>query len=156
MYIALKRVLPWKEFTTMSKAKMLEARRLIEQKRYDDARSILIQVDHPTADKWLAKLDQIAPVREPQSFTIKAVIVLALYWVFWIPGLIANILFLNEARSVAKRTQVRPDGIGCLWWLMIANSVFVSVFVVVGVLILISIAITGSQPSTSPFIYTLF
>jgi hypothetical protein len=39
---------------TLSKAKAL-----IEAKRYEDARAILIPLEHPTAEKWLAKLNQI-------------------------------------------------------------------------------------------------
>ena len=50
----------------MSKQKMLAARELINEKRYDEARAILQAVDHPTADKWLAKLDQIAPESIPE------------------------------------------------------------------------------------------
>lgn len=46
----------------MSREAMLEARELIKAKRYDEARFILHSIDHPTAQEWLAKLDQIAPV----------------------------------------------------------------------------------------------
>lgn len=38
-----------------------QARDLITQKKYHEARSILLWMDHPTAKAWLAKLDQIAP-----------------------------------------------------------------------------------------------
>jgi hypothetical protein len=48
-----------------TKAKMLEARRLIEAKQYDEARAILRTIQHPTAEQWLAKLDAIAP-EEPE------------------------------------------------------------------------------------------
>ncbi len=40
---------------------MEEARDLIAQKRYDDAREILVDIDHPVARKWLDKLDEIDP-----------------------------------------------------------------------------------------------
>lgn len=43
------------------KEQMLRARELIKQKRYDDARAILFTVNHPTAQQWLAKLDEIDP-----------------------------------------------------------------------------------------------
>lgn len=49
---------------------MQEAQKLIKQKRYEDARSILITVDHPTADKWLARINQImgeTPTPKPSS-----------------------------------------------------------------------------------------
>lgn len=45
----------------MAKEKMVEAKSLIQQKRYNEARAILRSVNHPTAMKWLAKLDDIAP-----------------------------------------------------------------------------------------------
>jgi len=44
---------------------MLQARELIKQQRYDDARAILRQIDHPTAAQWLARLDEIAPAAPP-------------------------------------------------------------------------------------------
>lgn len=39
-----------------------KARALIQAKRYNEARRLLVQIDHPTADKWLTRLDEIAPV----------------------------------------------------------------------------------------------
>lgn len=53
------------------------AHALIRQKRYDEARQLLVQVDHPTARNWLMKLDEIAPAQTapaappPQESTIK-------------------------------------------------------------------------------------
>src|SRR5829696_3714612 len=43
----------------MQRDKMLEARQLITEKRYSEARLILEAVDHPTAKQWLQKLDEI-------------------------------------------------------------------------------------------------
>lgn len=48
----------------MSKAKMQAAKELIEAKQYDEARSILKTIDHPTARFWLAKLDALSPVKK--------------------------------------------------------------------------------------------
>jgi ERCC4-related helicase len=45
----------------MSQSKMMAAKELIQEKRYKEARVILQTVSHPTATKWLDKLDQIAP-----------------------------------------------------------------------------------------------
>src|SRR5258708_1944031 len=39
--------------------KMIEARDLIKNKRYAEARKILETVDHPKAKEWLTKLDEI-------------------------------------------------------------------------------------------------
>ena len=40
----------------MSKTKMLAAKELISEKRYDEARVILRSVDHPKAVEWLEKV----------------------------------------------------------------------------------------------------
>jgi hypothetical protein len=45
----------------MAKVKLEQARELIKAKRYDEARKLLEGIDHPTANKWLAKLAEIAP-----------------------------------------------------------------------------------------------
>lgn len=47
----------------MSKAKLVAAKELITEKKYDEARALLRDVDDPIAKKWLAKLDEIAPQR---------------------------------------------------------------------------------------------
>ncbi|MEP7284525.1 MAG: hypothetical protein ABI947_02000 [Chloroflexota bacterium] len=44
-----------------SREKMQQARELITQKRYDDARAILRTVNHDTALDWLDKLDKLDP-----------------------------------------------------------------------------------------------
>jgi len=58
----------------MPRERMLQAREHIKAKRYDEARAILKTIDHPTARKWLAKLNEIAPPPEPKSFLSKPVI----------------------------------------------------------------------------------
>lgn len=40
-----------------TKEKMLQARQLIQEKKYSEAQKILRTVDHPAAKEWLAKLD---------------------------------------------------------------------------------------------------
>ena len=48
----------------MATAALQRAQRLLKEKKYDEARAILKTVaEHPTAQKWLAKLDEIAPKR---------------------------------------------------------------------------------------------
>lgn len=45
----------------MVKELIPRARELILQKRYEDARILLYQLEHPTARKWLKQLDSISP-----------------------------------------------------------------------------------------------
>lgn len=53
------------------KDQMLKARELISQKRYDEARAILVKIDHPTARDWLAKLDARAAAGKATSTASK-------------------------------------------------------------------------------------
>lgn len=66
---------------------------------------------------------------EQKSFTTPAIITLVLYFVFWIPGLIANIVYLNEANNVQRVSGRAPEGKGCLIAMLV-------VFVVLPVLLL--------------------
>ncbi len=43
----------------MAREQLERARDLIKAKRYDEARAILQNIDHPTAQKWLEKLDEL-------------------------------------------------------------------------------------------------
>jgi len=45
----------------MSKAKFEAAKELIAEKKYDEARSVLNTIDHPTAREWEAKLNKLDP-----------------------------------------------------------------------------------------------
>jgi hypothetical protein len=49
-----------------------------------------------------------------RSFTGSAVLTLVLYLFLWLPGLIANIVFLKEANKVEQLTGKAPEGKGCL------------------------------------------
>jgi hypothetical protein len=64
----------------MSKQRLQAARELIQQKKYAEARRILKGMDDPTAQKWLAKLDEIAPehTRSKQNRVLVGVIALML------------------------------------------------------------------------------
>lgn len=44
-----------------AKEQMIKAQQLIKAQRYDEARRILININHPKATEWLAKLDRVAP-----------------------------------------------------------------------------------------------
>jgi hypothetical protein len=50
-----------------TKDQLLKAREHILAKRYQEARDILYQIDHPTAQKWLAKVDELDPPDLPED-----------------------------------------------------------------------------------------
>ncbi len=126
-----------------TKERMIRAKHLIEAQRYDEARAILITIDHPTADKWLEKLNRYSKkneltyepviskvahyIPEPtpvyispmKDYTNAAMFVMVLYFVLYIPGLIANVVYWNQAQNDAKRYGSTPQGAGCLNWLLI-------------------------------------
>jgi hypothetical protein len=49
-----------------------------------------------------------------RSYVTPAVITLVLYFVLWIPGLIANIVYLNAANEDRHMSGIEPQGRGCL------------------------------------------
>ncbi len=53
-----------------------------------------------------------------KSYHGTAVLVLVLYWVLYLPGLIANIVFIHDANNYRRRTGQTAEGIGCLWALL--------------------------------------
>ncbi|MCL4818308.1 MAG: FHA domain-containing protein [Vicinamibacteria bacterium] len=54
-----------------------------------------------------------------KSFTGHAFLTFALYGFFWLPGVIMNFVFLNEAKGVQKLTGQAPPGMGCLTILLV-------------------------------------
>jgi hypothetical protein len=54
------------------------------------------------------------PAPRLRSFRWQAVFALILYFPFFLPGLIANIIWWNQARSLQAATGIAPRGKGCL------------------------------------------
>lgn len=91
----------------MSKAKFDAARQLIQEKKYDQARALLETIDHPTAIKWLAKLDEIAPKAHPKpkrKWTAKK---LALLAVLSVPSTCLIMLVLSALIGQPQQQAVR-------------------------------------------------
>jgi hypothetical protein len=112
-----------------TREKMEQAKSLIQQKRYDEARSVLRTVNHPLAQEWLGKIDKLdppeapwdilpplevsTPSREP-DYSVFALIVLVLFFVAWLPGVIANLVILTKANRDEKAAGHRLPGVGLL------------------------------------------
>ena len=54
------------------------------------------------------------PAPRMRSFRWQAFFALILYFPFFLPGLIANIIWWNQARSLEAATGIAPRGKGCL------------------------------------------
>ncbi len=62
-----------------------------------------------------------------RSFTTPAIITLVLYFVMWLPGFIANIVYWEEASNVQRITGRSPEGKGCLAALFWVFTIFPAV-----------------------------
>jgi len=71
-----------------------------------------------------------------KSFGSKAFLCWVMYWFFWLPGFIMNIVYLNEAKQVEQLTGSKPPGKGCL-------SLLLFVYVTVPLILLVLILATG-------------
>ncbi len=60
-----------------------------------------------------------ARVVEPPSFLMASAITFVGYFLFWVPGLILNVYFLDGARRVAREAGREPAGLGVLRALLI-------------------------------------
>lgn len=60
-----------------TKEQLQQAKSLIQAKRYREARRVLSKIDHPTADRWLERLDEIAPVKESSGIPNQALLIIA-------------------------------------------------------------------------------
>ena len=52
------------------------------------------------------------------SYRRKAWIALGLYVLLWLPGMVANLVWWRETVVAERYTGVKPDGAGCLLWLL--------------------------------------
>lgn len=86
-----------------------QARKHIKAKDYDQARRILKKVNHPTARKWLAKLDEIAPERKANRWRRGCLIValVALVACVGLVGLSQALVALDVLPDVTEVAQTR-------------------------------------------------
>jgi hypothetical protein len=91
-----------------TKTQFAEAKALIQQKRYAEARKILKRIDDPIARQWEAKLDSIAPAapaasRSAMNYTIVGIVA-------GVIGLLIGLVIGNTmgSRSAAASTALLP------------------------------------------------
>lgn len=78
-----------------------------------------------------------------RSYITPAVITLVLYFVLWLPGLVANLVYYFAARHDERVSGVVPQGSGCITALLI----FFIVLPVGGVAAIILLSLTGTLTS---------
>jgi hypothetical protein len=89
----------------VSKAKFQAAKELIDEGRYDEARSLLRTLDHPTASAWLEKLDRLYPSQPAKRRTGLIVLIAALLVLVVSIG----ILVLFQSRQGLQAAEQQPE-----------------------------------------------
>lgn len=79
-----------------------------------------------------------AAIARSKSYIGSSILVLVLYLVFWLPGLIANILYYREAQRMEQIGGIRPQGTGCLAIMLWGQVIVVALAVVFGLIALVS------------------
>ena len=86
-----------------------------------------------------------------KSYIGPSIITFILYWLFYLPGLIVNLMYIGDANRTAKIAGQKPSGYGCLIALMIFG---IFPLIATGLLILAFLGVDSA--AIAPFIYTLF
>jgi hypothetical protein len=86
--------------------------------------------------------DEVIAARS-KSYVAAAMVTLILYWVFWLPGIIANLLWYSEAKQRERVAGQSLPGVGCLSIMLWLN------ILVAGVVLLTLLFVTVISISTS-------
>ena len=62
-------------------------------------------------------------IARQKSYIGPAIITFIVYWLFYLPGLIVNLLYLSDAKKTAKIAGQKPSGYGCLVVLLVIGLV---------------------------------
>lgn len=134
-----------------------KARELIQAKRYEDARALLLTVDDPRADKWLERLNRVLVSQADipsQSFTTKLVLTIILLFVLVIPGLIALVIFSREAKDALARSKQPIPGARAL--ILLDRYSFIIIILGATIFLILIFQYLMNNPATAPFMNPLF
>ena len=90
-----------------------------------------------------------------KSYIGPAVITFILYGLFYIPGLIVNLLYMKDARRIAEIAGQKPSGYSCLKVLFILG-VFPFIITILAILVLAGDKLKSAMPSLIPIFYSIF
>lgn len=79
-----------------------------------------------------------------KSYVTPAIITLILYWLLWIPGLIANIYYLMDAKRAQETPGQVVTGVGCLWALLVVALAGVAISICSFVVLMLTVPTFGA------------
>jgi ferric-dicitrate binding protein FerR (iron transport regulator) len=96
-----------------------KALRLLQRLRPQDELDLLMDIAAPKQKTNIQPLSHYQNA-EPKSYVNASVVVLVLYFFFWLPGVIVNLIYLNEASEKEKESGQELPGVGGLraMWLL--------------------------------------
>lgn len=107
-----------------TKQKMLEAKRLIQQKQYDDARVILEGVNHPKAQEWLSKLPAPAKTKSPKQSSTNSNIPFPLWQaIAGVEFVIILLLVAGLVISLSRQPELSPQELETIFQATVASSI---------------------------------
>jgi len=86
-------------------------------------------------------------IARTKSYVGPAIAVFLLYSLFWLPGFVANIAYLGEARRMGQTAGQPASGAGCLW-LTLLYGIMIPILAIVGAVIAYVVAnrVAGGSP----------
>ena len=79
-----------------------------------------------------------------KSYVNAAIIVLVLYWVLWIPGFVANIVYYMDAKRTEAVAGQSLPGTGCLTVMLVLNVITLGLLILAGIVILLIIVVAAA------------
>ena len=73
-----------------------------------------------------------------KSYTGAAVLVFFLYWLFYLPGLIVNWMYVREARQMELIAGQRLPGTGCLSFMLWLNIIIITLGILAAIVFVAS------------------
>lgn len=77
-----------------------------------------------------------------KSYIGAAVLVFFLYLLFFFPGFITNIIYLNEAKRMQRVAGQKLPGVGCLSWMLWLNIAFI-VLAIIGLCVFAALTLVS-------------
>ena len=71
-------------------------------------------------------------IARQKSYVGAAILTFFMYLLFYLPGLVLNVVYLSSAEKTKDVAGKAPDGVGCLWCLLILFCILpIAVFIVI-------------------------